>query len=87
MRVSAKDSGNAAARRPAYLHGLENPIAGHAAADLLHHFPDGNAHGHFDQSAAANFSGQGEDLGAFARVVPSLANSAAPWRMIQGTRA
>ena len=34
-----------------------------AAADILHHFAYGDAHGHFDQAAAVDLPGQREDLG------------------------
>ena len=69
--------GHASARRPADLHGLEIAArsrrrfampahvgVGHAAADLLDDLPQRDAHRHFDQPAAADLAGQGEDLRA-----------------------
>ena len=50
----------------AELHGFELPSVLDAAADLLHHLANRDAHGHFDQAAAVDLAGQGEDLGAAA---------------------
>ena len=75
-------------RRAAELHGFELPAVFDAAADLLHDFANGDAHGHFDQAAAVDLSGQREDLGSAAgRVCRRRAKAAAPWRMIHGTQA
>ncbi len=58
--------GHAAAGRPADLHRLDPPPFRRAAADVFDDLAQGRPHRHFDQSAAANSSGQGEHLGAFA---------------------
>ena len=57
-------SGDAAAGGAAGLGSLEGVAARHAAADLLHHFPQGGAHGDFHQAGVGDFAAQGEHLGA-----------------------
>ena len=49
--------GNAAAGGSAELHGFELPAVADAAADIFHHFADGDAHGDFDEAAAIDLAG------------------------------
>ena len=53
--------GQAAAQRPAGLHGLEFLALGDAAADVEDDLAQGDAHGHFDQAGVVHLAGQGED--------------------------
>ena len=59
-------SRHAAARRPANLHRLDPPALRRAAADFFDNVAQRGSHRHFDQPAAADFSGQGKDLGPLA---------------------
>ena len=70
--------GHASAGRAADLDGLELPPVGHAAADLVDDLPDGHAHRHLDQPAAADLAGQGEDLGPLAVVGAQLGELLGP---------
>ncbi len=58
--------GDASAGGSADLDGLEFSAVGDASADFFDDLSDGDAHGDFDESAACDFSGKGEDFGAFA---------------------
>ncbi len=57
---------DAAAGRPADLHGLERPAVLDAAADLLDDLADGDPHRHFDQAAVVDLAGEREHLRALA---------------------
>src|ERR1017187_5944832 len=57
---------DAAAAGSAELHGLKFASLFDAAADLFHHFADGDAHGDFDQAAAIDLAGQREHFRAAA---------------------
>ena len=64
--VSASAAGMQPPDGPPICTALKLPSVGHAAADVVDDLADGDAHGHFDQPAAADLAGQGEDLGALA---------------------
>src|SRR5450830_346106 len=54
--------GQAAARRPAELHGLERASGQHAAADVEDDVAQRGAHRHLDQAAVGDLAGEREDL-------------------------
>ena len=62
--------GDAAARRPADLDGLEFAAAGDAAADAVDDLPERDAHRHFDEAGVGDLADEREDLRAFARRRP-----------------
>src|SRR5208337_1954903 len=57
---------DAAAGRPAGLHGFEFVAFGDATTDLINDLAEGRAHGHLDQTNVAHLAGEREDLGALA---------------------
>ena len=70
--------GDATARGPARLDGLQPLPAGHAAADLLDHFAERGPHGDLDQPGVASLAGQGKDLGPAAGLGPQLTEPVGP---------
>ena len=58
--------GDAAARWPAGLHGLELLPVGDAAADVVDHVSQRDAHGHLDQAGVVDLAHQREDRRALA---------------------
>ena len=71
--MSSMLGGQAAARRPAELHGLELRARQHAAADVEDDVPQGGAHGHLDEPPLAT-------LPVSEKILVPRDSSRCPWR-------
>jgi hypothetical protein len=77
--------GQAAARRPADLNGLEFFLVGNAAADIEDQLPQGYPHGNLHQAGVGHIPTTEKTAVPGLPAVPMLLNHSAPFSMMGGT--